>query len=325
MKLTRGEAEEASGIESAGALRRRWRKVRARILRYIGPRLGVLNQYAPREPRFAKLQSGDSDGAALPTISIVTPSYQQGRFLSMAIESVLEQAYPHLEYFIQDGASTDCSPSILHEYSEKLSGWTSEPDRGQAHAINRAFRRTSGEIMGWLNSDDLLIPGTLHYVGRFFQRNPQVSVLYGNRILINEHGFEIGRWILPNHHPEVLRWVDFIPQETLFWRRSAWEAVGGEVNEELNFALDWDLLLRFQKAGAIFAHVPEFLGAFRVHSQQKTSLHYDSIGMMEVAALRRATLGYQPTEKEVSKRVKWYLYRHLAAHAKMNLKHRVGL
>jgi len=252
------------------------------------------------------------------------PSYQQAPFLRRSIESVLDQSYPCLEYFVQDGGSIDGSLSILREFSERLSGWSSAPDRGQAHAINLAFRRTSGEIMGWLNSDDMLMPGALHFVARYFHRHPHVSVLYGNRILINEEGLEIGRWILPKHDEEILRWIDYVPQETLFWRRSLWEAVG-ELDESLQFALDWNLLLRFQEAGAQFAHVPQFLGAFRVHAQQKTSARFKSTGAEEIAALRHKHLGYRPSEREVSRRVKWYLYHHLAEHARINIGHWISL
>ncbi|MEQ1884913.1 MAG: glycosyltransferase family 2 protein [Bryobacteraceae bacterium] len=175
---------------------------------------------------------------------MVTPSFEQGRFLGNTINSVLEQEYPHFEYFVQDGGSTDNSLAILRNCKGRLSGWTSESDKGQAHAINLAFQKTSGDLMAWLNSDDLLLPGTLLYVADYFERHPDVSVIYGNRILINEDGLEIGRWILPDHDPEILTWIDYIPQETLFWRRSAWEAVGGALDESLHFALDCDCRLR---------------------------------------------------------------------------------
>jgi glycosyltransferase involved in cell wall biosynthesis len=310
--------------ESVGRLRRLYRKVWSRVFRFVGPKLGVLQQYPPRKPRIRRIEEGTSEAFPLPTISIVMPSFQQAPFLRRSIESVLDQSYPCLEYFVQDGASTDGSLSILREFSERLSGWSSAPDRGQAHAINLAFRRTSGEIMGWLNSDDMLMPGALHFVARYFHRHPHVAVLYGNRILINEEGLEIGRWILPKHDEEILRWIDYVPQETVFWRRSLWEAVG-ELDESLQFALDWNLLLRFQEAGAQFAHVPQFLGAFRVHPRQKTSARFKSNGAEEIAALRHKQLGYRPSEREVSRRVKWYLYHHLAEHARIKIRHWISL
>jgi glycosyltransferase involved in cell wall biosynthesis len=260
------------------------------------------------------------DFSSLPKISIVTPSYEQGRFLRDSIESVLNQSYPCLEYFVQDGGSTDNSLSVLSEFEGRLSGWSSAPDHGQAQAINRAFRHTGGEIMGWLNSDDLLLPGSLHRVASYFQRHPEISVVYGNRVLVDEQGLEIGRWILPEHDAEILRWMDYVPQETLFWRRSAWEAVGGGLDESLQFALDWDILLRFQEAGARFARLPHFIGAFRVHPEQKTSAHMDSVGAREIDVLRNRYLGFRPTSAQVHWRARWYFWRHLAEHTRMSLK-----
>jgi glycosyltransferase involved in cell wall biosynthesis len=294
-------------------------------MRVIGPRLGVLHQYPPRKLRVPSLPALNIGNERLPTISIVTPSFEQGRFLSQALGSVLGQDYPHLEYFVQDGGSTDESESILRGFDGRLSGWEVTPDRGQAHAINNGFRRTSGEIMGWLNSDDLLMPGALRYVAQYFVQNPHISVIYGNRILIDPHGLEIGRWILPKHEADVLRWIDYVPQETLFWRRSAWEAAGGELDESLHFAIDWDLLLRFQQTGARFAHVPHFLGAFRIHPQQKTSSQMNSLGAKEIAAMRNKHLGYVPSEEEVGRQVKWYLYRHLLEHVRVRVKDKVGI
>jgi glycosyltransferase involved in cell wall biosynthesis len=284
------------------------------------PRLNVLHQHPPRPLRARRLPDLRTGSEPPPAISIVTPSFQQGRFLRHTLGSVVEQAYPRLEYFVQDGGSTDESAAILREFDGQLSGWESAADRGQAHAINVAFERTSGEIMAWLNSDDLLLPGALRYVAQFFARNPEVSVVYGNRILIDDQGLEVGCWVLPNHQAEVLPWADYIPQETLFWRRSAWEKVGGRLDESLHFAIDWDLLLRFQTAGVRFAHLPHFLGAFRLHAEQKTSAHMDTLGKREMADLRRKYLGYVPSELEIHTQVAGFLYRHLLAHARVYIR-----
>ncbi|HEY1759321.1 MAG TPA: glycosyltransferase family 2 protein [Bryobacteraceae bacterium] len=322
---------EGPETQSLMALRRPYRRVRSGFLSLLrmrpsapAPKLGVLRQHPPRPLRVGRPPYLAPVVGPLPTISIVTPSFEQGRFLRQSIDSVLAQEHPRLEYFVQDGGSADESASILGEFDGRLSGWDTAPDRGQAHAINIAFRRTTGEIMGWLNSDDLLLPGALMYVARFFARNPDISVLYGNRILIDESGLEVGRWILPKHDSGILRWVDFIPQETLFWRRSLWNQVGGGIDESLHFAIDWDLLLRFQTAGARFAHVPHFLGAFRVHPQQKTSAQMDSTGAREVAALRRKYLGFEPSQDEVMARSKLYLSRHLIEHARVQIRDRIA-
>lgn len=258
----------------------------------------------------------------MPTVSLVTPSFQQGPFLRRTIRSVLEQNYPRLEYFVQDGGSTDESAAVLQEFSARLTGWESAPDRGQAHAINTAFRRTTGEIMGWINSDDLLLPGALLYIGQFFAQNPDAAVLYGNRVLIDEQDRDIGRWILPRHDDGILPWIDYVPQETLFWRRSLWDAAGGRIDESLQFAIDWDLLLRFQKAGARFAHTRHFLGAFRVHPDQKTSAQNHTLGAHEVDLLRRKYLGFVPTFNQIRKRVFWFLGCHMLEHARIRIRER---
>jgi glycosyltransferase involved in cell wall biosynthesis len=291
--------------------------LRSPVLRRFLPRLGLLRQYSPRPLRIRRPPDLGVPSSQLPSISLVTPSFQQGHFLRQTIASVFAQHYPRLEYFVQDGGSTDETASILQSFSAQLTGWTIAPDCGQANAINLAFRRTTGEIMGWLNSDDLLLPGALHYVGQFFARHPHVAALYGNRVLIDEQGLDIGRWILPRHDNGILPWVDYVPQETLFWRRSLWDSVGGHIDESLQFAIDWDLLLRFHKAGAQFAHARHFLGAFRVHAEQKTSSQNHTTGAREVELLRRKYLGFTPTFPQIRKRVFWYLGCHMLEHARI--------
>ena len=139
-----------------------------------------------------------------PTIAIVTPSYQQGRFLDRTIYSVISQKYPALEYVVHDGGSTDETLEVLHYFEPVLTRWTSESDEGEADAINRGFSNTTGEVMAWLNSDDLLLPGSLAYVARYFVRHPDVDVVYGHRVLIDEHDKRIGAWVLPRHDDAAL-------------------------------------------------------------------------------------------------------------------------
>src|SRR5208282_123949 len=177
---------------------------------------------------------------------------------------------------------------------------------------NRGFHHTSGEIMAWINSDDVLLPGALHYVGRFFSSHPTVDAVYSHRVLIDSAGDEIGRWLLPAHRDESLIWMDYIPQESLFWRRRAWYRVGAALDESLQFALDWDLLLRFHNSGVRFARVPRFLAAFRVHSQQKTSAWVEDFGSREIELLRTRQHGRLVSHEEISRRVASYLRRHLA-------------
>lgn len=233
------------------------------------------------------------------SIALVTPSFGQAAFLERTLESVLAQNYPWLDYWVQDGGSNDGSVEILRSYSSRLSGWESAVDSGQAQAINRGFERCQGEIMGWLNADDLLLPGTLNYVAQYFLSHPEVDLVYGQRVLIDAQDQEIGRWIVPPYQGDILSWADLIPQETIFWRRSLWDKVGQRLDESFQFALDWDLLLRFREAGARMARLPRFLGAFRIHPQQKTSSQLLTVGDVEMARLRKRSLGRLPDDREI--------------------------
>ena len=245
-----------------------------------GQELGVLRQHPARPIRREKFPSLKTNGRRMPTIAIVTPSFNQGRTLAATVESVLQQDYPRVEYAVVDGGSTDETKHILARFGSNLSYCVSEPDRGQAHAIEKGFERLDGEIMAYLNSDDMLMPGVLSFVAGYFAAHPEVDVVYGHRVIVDELGNEVGRWILPRHDENAIRRFDYVPQETVFWRRSIYEAVGG-VNTGLHFAVDWDLLLRFIAAGARFSRVPYFLACFRIHPGQKTDALLDSIGQRE--------------------------------------------
>lgn len=284
------------------------RHVRA-VLR---PRLGTLSHHSPRKLELPGPYASDLPAEQLPSISLITPSFQQARFLGRTIDSVLSQGYPKLEYFVQDGGSTDGTVEVLRQYGDHLTGWLSEKDGGQSHAINLGFARTGGEIMAWLNSDDLLMPGALHRVAEYFARHPEVDVVYGHRILIDDEDREIGRWVLPAHDDEVLSWADFVPQETLFWRRTIWEKAGGQIDESFRFAMDWDLLLRLRDAGARMVRLPDFLGAFRIHEAQKTSAQINDVGMGEMARLRRRALGREVTWQQTRRALWPYLMKHTA-------------
>lgn len=282
--------------------------------------LGVLNQYAPFPLVNSAIYMAPKVEVRSPSkISIVTPSFQQASFIERTINSVISQQYPLLEYYIQDGGSTDGTLEILEKYSHLISGFESITDRGQSNAINLAFSRTSGEIMAWLNSDDLLMPGTLNYVAEYFHSNPGIDVIYGNRLLIDENDHQIGHWVFPKHDQNILKWADFIPQETLFWRRRIWDKVGAKIDEGFSFAMDWDLILRFQEAGAKFSRIPYFLGAFRIHTKQKTSSVINEVGIYEMNKLRARSLGYIPTAEEIDIEIKPYIKKHILFNIKYTL------
>ncbi len=253
----------------------------------LGIHLGIAPQYAPRPMQLPKHYFEEIPLLEpAPKISIVTPSYNQGAFLERTLRSVLDQNYPNLEYAVQDGGSSDDSMEIVERYRSQLARAVSVRDKGQAHAINLGHAQLTGEILAYLNSDDILLPGSLAYVARYFQEHPDVDVVYGQRILIDEHDRETGRWILPAHDGKVLSWADFIPQETLFWRRRVWDKIGARFDDSLQFVLDWDLLVRLRDAGAKMVRLPRYLGAFRVHAVQKSQAQSVAVGTREMDALR---------------------------------------
>ncbi len=200
---------------------------------------------------------------------MVTPSYQYGRFLEWTIRSVLLQRYPLLEYVVMDGGSTDQTHDILLRYQRFFHHCESAPDGGQADAVARGFQKTSGEIMAFLNSDDLLAPGSLEFVARTFAENPAVDAIYSHRVFIGSDNLVRSYWILPAHNNWWMKRWDFIPQETCFWRRRIYDAVGG-LNPSYQFALDYDLFVRFMDQGRM-RRVNRFLGAFREHADSKTA------------------------------------------------------
>jgi glycosyltransferase involved in cell wall biosynthesis len=239
---------------------------------------------------------------ALPKVTIVTPSFNQAHFLEATIKSVVSQTGVRLDYIIQDGASSDGSLAIIEKYKDKLSHFECAKDLGQADAIMKGFRHMKAEpddIMAYLNSDDLLMPGVLRFVAEYFAKNPEVDAIYGHRILINEAGLEVGQWITPRQKCDNLSLHDLIPQETLFWRKRIWDRVGG-IDVRFQFALDWDLLIRFQDTGANIKRLPYFLGLFRIHTQQKSQSLIDQTGVPEMNLLRKRTLGKIPTDQEIT-------------------------
>ncbi len=262
--------------------------------------------------------------ATWPKVSIVTPSYQQARYLGETMRSVLDQGVP-VEYVVQDGGSTDGSAELIRREAGRLHAWASARDAGQADAIARGFAQTSGgpdDVMAWINSDDYYQPGALAFVADYFAQHPEMDVLYGHRIVVDEESREIARWFLPRHDEAVMRLNDFIPQETLFWRRRVFDRVGG-LNPSFQFAIDWDLLLRFAAAGARIVRVPYFLACFRAHAAQKTAAFMHSTGQDEIGRLRTRTHGrpFPSTELEQNP----VLLRYLRRSAFLQFLWRIGL
>jgi glycosyltransferase involved in cell wall biosynthesis len=222
--------------------------------------------------------------AALPTISLVTCSYQQAPYLEATLRSVLAQNYPALQYIVIDGGSTDGSVDIIKRYSGSLAAWVSESDRGQTDALIKGFARAGGDICGWLCSDDLLLPGALHAVGEFFARRQDELAVYGDALWIDA----AGRFLRPKKEIPFNRFVflydhNYIPQPSTFWRRELYTAVGG-LDRAFNLAMDGDLWQRFAERRPI-AHLPRYLSCMRFYQAQKTRALRPK-AMRENAALR---------------------------------------
>lgn len=220
-----------------------------------------------------------------PTISIVTPSFNQGEFVEWTVRSVLGQRYPNLEYIFMDGGSTDTTLERIGPYRQHFAHFESGPDGGQSKAIAKGFELSRGKIMGYLNSDDLLLPGTLNFVADYFRKHPKVDCIYSHRCIVDEINQVVGHWILPAHSNFLMRRWDLIPQETCFWRRTLFEGKGN-VDEGFRFAMDYDLFVRYMEIGN-FKRVNRFLGAFRVHRDAKTSTQLESIGKDEVVRVQQ--------------------------------------
>jgi glycosyltransferase involved in cell wall biosynthesis len=203
-----------------------------------------------------------------PLVSIVTPSFNQGRFLQRTIDSVLGQSYPHIEHVVVDGGSKDDSVAILRSYGDRLQ-WTSEPDHGQTHAINKGFARTRGSIRAYLNSDDVLVPGAVEKVVEHFLRHPDWDLVYGEADYLDEDDHVVGRYRTADYNFAHLQRTCCICQPAAFWRTRIAEKVG-PFDESLRFVMDYDYWLRIDQAGGRLLHVPDLLAGSRIYPQTKT-------------------------------------------------------
>lgn len=208
-----------------------------------------------------------------PKVSIITPSFNQAQFLEKTIKSVLGQNYSNMEYIIVDGGSSDDSISVIRRFGDQLAYWVSEKDNGQSHAINKGLSKATGEIVGWINSDDIYYPGALSSAVRFFEHHPEVDVIFSDYNFID-------------HSDHVIRTRKEIPFDfdTYLWtkrcyhancagffRKRCFDTFGG-LREDLHFGMDYELYLRFAKNGCKFMHVREVWGAYRVHHESKTTV-----------------------------------------------------
>jgi len=206
---------------------------------------------------------------AYPKVSIVTPSYNQAAYLPETMRSVLEQDYPNLEYIVIDGGSSDGSAEIIQGFSQRLAYWQSQPDQGQTDAINQGFARASGEILAWLNSDDLLLPGAVSAAVRQLHSHPEAGMVYGDALLINAAGKKIGAFpAAQTDYRKLRRGYVHIPQQAAFFRADLWKQVG-PLDPSFYFAMDYDLWVRLASKAPL-VYVPELWGAFRLHGGAKS-------------------------------------------------------
>jgi glycosyltransferase involved in cell wall biosynthesis len=245
-----------------------------------------------------------------PKISIVTPNYNMGNFLEKTMCSVLNQGYPNLEYIVIDGGSTDCSLDIIKKYEPELSYWVSEPDQGLYHAIQKGFERSTGEIMAWINSDDMLHPGSLLIVAELLSQYAEIEWLSGAPTCYDEVGRTVyvsparlySRFVFLTH-----KHYDWIQQESTFWRRSLWEKAGRRLDTSLQLAGDFELWMRFFRYAGPPYVVSSLLGGFRLRKSNQKSLEGESEYRLEVNEIVRRELNYViETEPRTIKKLRFY-------------------
>jgi glycosyltransferase involved in cell wall biosynthesis len=211
---------------------------------------------------------------AQPRVSIITPSFNQGQFLEESIRSVLEQDYPDIEYIIVDGGSTDNSVEIIQKYQDRLSWWVSEKDKGHADALNKGFSHATGEILAWLNSDDIYFPNAISEAVSVLKSHPDVGMVYGDADLIDDSGLSAGQFgSKQTDYHQMLRGSVHIPQATTFFRADLWRQVG-PLDLSLFYSFDYDLWVRLAKLSQLL-YVPKRWAKFRIHSAGKTIINDD--------------------------------------------------
>ena len=243
----------------------------------------------------------------LPRITVVTPSYNQAQFLRETIESVLNQAYPNLEYFVIDGGSTDGSVDIIREYDDGIDWWVSEKDKGQTDAINKGFTQASGDLLCWVNSDDVLFPGCLEAVARCYTQANHPDLIHANIAYLDERG-RITRLIRVPRQSRFFFfrgvWHGCAP--SIFFGASLFRAVGG-LNADFNLSMDVDIWMRVMKAGARVVHIPRYLGGFRWHGAGKSTQSLRSRttreNMETTRILNQGIPGSTPRKRELWRKV----------------------
>ena len=219
-------------------------------------------------------------------ISIITPSYNQDQFLEETILSVLSQDYPNLEYIIIDGGSTDNSIDIIKKYNKRITYWVSEPDDGQADAINKGFHKATGDILHWLNSDDVLLKGALNLVNDFFIQNPEIDCVMGDLKIIDPTGkFLTLIKAVPFHFNSALYTTGLVPQPSTLFTRKAWRKTGN-LDISFTYQFDYEYFLRMSKAGVKFSLLRKPIAQFRLHPDSKTISKYNDLFFKSILTIQ---------------------------------------
>ncbi len=209
-----------------------------------------------------------------PLVSIITPSFNQAPFLEATLQSVLDQTYPRIEYGVVDGGSTDGSVEILRRYADRLAWWVSERDSGQTAAINKGFGRAGGQILAWLNSDDVLYPHAVAEAVAALEQHPEAGMVYGDADYVDTDGRVLGRFPgARTDYRRLRRGYVHIPQQAAFFRSRLWRLTG-PLDETFHFAMDYDLWVRIAAVSPL-AYVPRPWAGFRLHPAGKTTTHDD--------------------------------------------------
>ncbi len=210
----------------------------------------------------------------LPLVSIITPSFNQASYIETTMNSVLSQDYPRIEYIVVDGGSTDGTVDIVKKYESRIAWWVSEKDKGQTDAINKGFARATGEILAWINSDDMYEPGAVSAAVKYLQEHPEVGMVYGDCNFINETGKVIGRFnAIQTSYRLIRQGYVHIPQQTMFFRADLWKQAG-PLDPSFYFAMDYDLWTRISARSEI-KYVPQTWANFRLHTSGKTIMADD--------------------------------------------------
>jgi len=220
--------------------------------------------------------------ASLPLVSIITPSFNQADYLEATIKSVLEQSYPHIEYIIIDGGSTDGSVDVIKKYEGRIASWVSEQDKGQTDAINKGFAKAKGDILAWINSDDTYSnPNAVADAVNFLIANPEVAMVYADCNFIDEQGKVIGKFASrQTDYAKLRRGYVHISQQTMFFRAKYWKELG-PLDPSFYFAMDYDLWVRIAKHAPIQYLPGRTWANFRLHTSSKTNVN-DERGWQEM-------------------------------------------